>query len=66
MKENTQARRSLITYHAPSLKELTMRGHEGRSSDERDVGRRGEHVRRRRRETSPMLVPLLHNLRLHR
>ena len=44
-----------------------MGGHEGRSSDEWDVGRRGEHVRRwRRRKTSPMLVPLLHELGLHR
>ena len=42
-----------------------MRGHEGRSSDEWDVGRRGEHVRRwRRRKTSPM--PLLYELGLHR
>ena len=50
----------------PSLKELTMRGHEGRASDEWDVGRRRKHVRRWRRKPSPMLVPLLHELRLHR
>ena len=55
-------RRSCTT----SVKELTMRGHEGGSSDACDVGRGGAHVRRWRRKTSPMLVPLRCNLRLHR